>query len=206
MSDGGVSSATLNATILRSHSPAFAHWLSHVNGVQASAKMVDWLTNRSSLTAKLVACSEQFRVQRLHQRRAICLTDEAMQIGLPRRAKVYEREVLLRCDGEAVVYAHTVLPLTATASQWPLFSSLGERSLGSTLFNDPLVQRGDLTYARLRKAHPLMRRIAAVDGLDLEQSASLSLLARRSVFRRKGGCLLVTEVFLPAIANLKNRY
>ena len=206
MGDGDVSSATLSASILRSHSPAFAHWLAHINGVQASAQMADWLTNRSSLTARLVACSEQFRVQRLHQRRAICLPDEAMQIGLPRRAKVYEREVLLRCDGEAVVYAHTVLPLTATASQWPLFSSLGERSLGSTLFNDPLVQRGDLTYARLRQAHPLMRRIAALDGIEVEQSVSINLLARRSVFRRKGACLLVTEVFLPAIANLVNKY
>ncbi|MCU6434723.1 chorismate lyase [Undibacterium sp. Jales W-56] len=186
-----------------SASPAWAHWFAHVNGVQASAIMADWLSNRGSLTARLVARCEQFRVQRLHQRRAMCLADEASQIGLPAVSKVHEREVILRCDGRAMVYAHTVVPLTASASQWPLFRSLGERSLGTTLFNDPLVERGDLMYARLRPSHPLMRRILAIDELAAVTQGVFSLLARRSVFRRKGSSLLVTEVFLPAITELK---
>lgn len=176
-----------------------ARWFWDVNAVQAPAPMAGWLTDRASLTAKLVVRSEQFRVQRLSQRQSLCLADEYAVIGLARRQRVHERQVLLRCDGRPMVYAHTVLPLTATASEWPLFHSLGEKSLGTTLFNDPLVQRGTLAYARLRGNHPLIRRMQA---LALPLQDQQAWFARRSVFRRKGGCLLVTEVFLPQIAEL----
>ena len=183
----------------RTHSPAFAHWHPHIHRVAASAEMREWLTGRDSLTARLVARCGQFRVQRLHQQVARCLPDEFNTIGLSRRANVVERDVLLRCDGAAVVYAHTVLPLSSTASQWPLFASLGNKSLGSTLFHDPLVTRGDLHYAQLRTSHPLMRRIQA---LQLVPAQTMRLFARRSLFTRHGSSLLVTEVFLPALSAL----
>jgi chorismate--pyruvate lyase len=182
--------------------PAFAHWQRHINAVQASPEMVDWLTNRASLTARLIEHSSQFRVQRLYQGRAMCLQDEYAEIGLVKRQQVVEREVLLRCDDEAVVYAHTILPLFANADDWPAFASLGNRSLGTTLFNDPLVQRGELHYARLGASHPLVKRIAR---LHLLSAQSGSLLARRSVFIRRGAKLLVTEVFLPSIAHLRRQ-
>ncbi|MFZ6750832.1 chorismate--pyruvate lyase family protein [Undibacterium sp. Ren11W] len=177
-----------------------AQWHNHVNALGASVEMRDWLTNRASLTARLVAGCQQFRVQRLHQKLAICLADEFAEIGLPRPRKALEREVLLRCDGVAMVYAHTVVPLTASASQWPLFAALGEKSLGTTLFNDPLVERCALSYAKLRPDHVLMQRIQQ---LQLLPECSVGLLARRSVFRRKGACLLVTEVFLPPVEFLR---
>lgn len=164
--------------------------------------MVDWLTNRASLTARLIEHSSQFRVQRLYQGRAMCLQDEYAEIGLVKRQQVVEREVLLRCDDEAVVYAHTILPLFANAHDWPAFASLGNRSLGTTLFNDPLVQRGELHYARLAASHPLVKRIAR---LQLSPAKSENLLARRSVFIRRGAKLLVTEVFLPAIEHLRRQ-
>jgi chorismate--pyruvate lyase len=181
------------------HFSAVAKWHDHVNAVHASPVMANWLTHRASLTARLVARCQQFRVQRLHQSLSICLADEFAAIGLPRPVKVVEREVLLRCDERAVVYAHTVVPTSANASQWPLFASLGEKSLGTTLFSDPLVERGDLSFAKLRHSHPLMKRIAA---LQVLQEPVNCLYARRSVFKRKAGCLLVTEVFLPGIRQL----
>ncbi|WP_223827274.1 chorismate--pyruvate lyase family protein [Undibacterium oligocarboniphilum] len=177
---------------------AAGQWFSHVQTVDQRRSMQDWLTNRDSLTARLVARCGQFRVQRLSQHKALCLTDEYAALGLARVEKVHQREVILRCDGEAMIYGHTVVPLTATAAQWPLFRGLGERSLGSTLFNDPLVERGRLSFARLHAQHPLMRRIRAV----LPQIQAASLPARRSLFWRKGACLLVTEVFLPAVLTL----
>jgi len=176
-----------------------ANWHTHVNHVQASPEMADWLSNRDSLTERLIAHSQQFRVQRLYQGRGLCLLDEFAEIDLPRVEQVVEREVLLCCDEVPVVYAHTVLPLHANAHQWPLFASLGNRSLGTTLFSDPLVQRGPLQYARLRPAHPLMRRIAKLALFNLSES---HLLARRSVFTRRGSKLLVTEVFLPTMRAL----
>ncbi|MFC5400631.1 chorismate--pyruvate lyase family protein [Undibacterium jejuense] len=177
---------------------ALAHWVEHVNTVETSPAMQDWLCNRNSLTARLVACCQQFRVQRLSQKQSRCLVDEFVEIGLSRPAKVHEREVLLRCDGVAMIYGHTVVPLSATASQWPLFRALGEKSLGSTLFNDPLVKRGVLSYARLHASHPLLQRIKR----EVPEVTATSLPARRSLFWRKGACLLVTEVFLPTISSL----
>src|SRR5213079_467789 len=107
-----------------------------------------------------------------------------------------------------VVFAHTVVPLSDSAADWPLFGALGERSLGSTLFHDPLVRRGALEFARIRAGHPLARRARAA----LAQSADLADLAdlrerpvfhaRRCVYRRGHGTLLVTELFLPAVLEL----
>ena len=160
-----------------------------------------WLTSGGSLTARLMAHSDAFRVQRLHQRSALCLHDEAGAIGMRRRGRVLEREVLLRCDDVPVVFAHTVVPMSASAADWPLFNALGERSLGSTLFYDPRVTRGALEFARIRAGHPLMQRArAALGGSD-----DTMYYARRCLYRRRQGTLLVTEVFLPAVLALAAR-
>nr|WP_188130109.1 chorismate lyase [Massilia mucilaginosa] len=178
-----------------------ASWHAHVNRVNAPLALRAWLTSGGSLTARLVAHSKAFRVQRLHQRRAPCLADEAAALGLPRTVQVLEREVLLRCDERPVVFAHTMVPLSASASDWPLFGGLGERSLGSTLFYDPQVLRGELEFARIRAGHPLMERARAALGMD----ADTVLYARRCLYRRHRGILLVTEVFLPPVLALARR-
>jgi chorismate--pyruvate lyase len=177
-----------------------ARWHTHANGVRPSADMRDWLTDRTSLTMKLITHSRHFRLRRLRQGHGLCLADEFALVGLPRRASVQEREVLLECDGVPVVYAHTIVPLSSTTSDWPFFGSLGERSLGTTLFGDPRVARGRLQYAKLHADHPLARRVAAALGA---KNIGVPLHARRCLYKRKRGVLLVTEVFLPAIANIR---
>lgn len=184
----------------RSHrSVTQAHWFEHVNGVHASPQMRGWLTDSMSLTMKLVARCEHFRIRRLVQQHALPLADEFERVGLPDRRLVQEREVLLCCDDTPVVYAHTIVPLSATASDWPFFGRLGERSLGTTLFGDPRVWRGELEYARLSAQHPLVLRAAAALG----QALPSPLFARRCLYRRGKGLLLVTEVFLPNLATIR---
>ena len=185
---------------MRAASLRRALWHRHVGAVAPGAAMHAWLTARGSLTARLVAHSGAFRVQRLHQRSALCLADEALAIGMHRPGRVWEREVLLRCDGEPVVFAHTVVPLSDSAADWPLFGALGERSLGTTLFYDPLVRRGELEFARLRAGHPLVLRARAALGGSAPPDTVYH--ARRCVYRRHQGTLLVTEVFLPAVLDL----
>lgn len=174
-------------------------WFSHVNGVHPSPQMRGWLTDSMSLTKKLVARCERFRVQPLAQQHALALADEFAEVALPRRVQVHEREVFLRCDEKPVVYAHTIVPLSATASDWPFFGRLGERSLGTTLFGDPRVARGELQYARLHEQHPLALRAKAALNVGLRGP----LFARRCVYKRGNGLLLVTEVFLPEIKNIR---
>lgn len=182
------------------HSVGHARWYAHVNGVNATREMRGWLTDTMSLTMKLMARSEHFRVRRLRQARGMCLSDEAIMVELPRRSHVQEREVLLQCDGRPVVFAHTIVPLTATTSDWPFFGTLGERSLGTTLFGDPRVVREKLQYARLRSQHPLAERVRMAVGAS---EFAEPLFARRCLYRRRSGVLLVTELFLPAIAELR---
>ena len=189
---------------MRGQSLRLAKWHREAGAVGADPAMRDWLATKGSLTARLVAASPAFRVRRLHQKVALCSLEEAAPIGLPRRERVWEREVLLCCEGVPVVFGHTVVPMSATASDWPLFSALGERSLGSTLFYDPLVKRGPLEFARLRSGHPLLARLRAelgncVGADDLDDHI---FHARRCVYRRHQGLLMVTEVFLPAVLNL----
>lgn len=184
---------------MRLHSVGHARWVSHVNGVNPTREMRDWLTDTASLTWKLTSRSGHFRVCRLRQEHGLCLADEFATVELPRRGCVQEREVLLMCDGRPMVFAHTIVPLSATASDWPFFGTLGERSLGTTLFGDPRVVRGAMQYARLRAQHPLARRASAALG----QVFKAPLFARRCLYRRKRGVLLVTELFLPAITGLR---
>ena len=186
-------------TPVRGQSLRLAKWHRNAAAVGAEAPMRDWLTTKGSLTARLVASSDSFRVRRLHQKVAPCSLEEAGRIKLPRRARVWEREVLLCCEGVPVVFGHTVVPMSATASDWPLFSALGEQSLGSTLFYDPKVVRGPLEFARLRPGHPLLARMQAALGVDV---IGKNFHARRCVYRRHQGLLMVTEVFLPAVFKL----
>jgi chorismate--pyruvate lyase len=187
---------------MTSRALGYARWCAHVNGVNPPPAMRSWLTDTASLTIKLMERSNHFRVRRLRQAPAFCLADEYAAVELPRRSCVQERDVLLQCDGRAVVFAHTIVPLRATASDWPFFGTLEERALGTTLFGDPRVARGSLQYARLHAQHPLVRRARAA----LEQDEIDSpLYARRCMYKRKKGTLLVTEVFLPAIAEISTR-
>jgi chorismate--pyruvate lyase len=172
-----------------------------VNGVNPTPVMRDWLVDTVSLTMKLTARSRQFRVRRLSQAQGVCLADERAAVALPRHVRVQEREVLLLCDDRPMVFAHTIVPLNATASDWPFFGTLGERSLGTTLFGDPRVRRGTMQYARLGAQHPLVRRAAAALGRQVFREP---LFARRCLYRRKRGVLLVTELFLPEIAGLSS--
>ncbi|QGZ39681.1 chorismate lyase [Pseudoduganella flava] len=191
---------------MREQSLRRANWYRHVLAVNAPAALARWLTSGGSLTARLKGHSDAFRVQVLHQHAAPCLADEAQVLGFARATRCWEREVLLRCDNTPVVFAHTVVPMSADASDWPLFSALGERSLGTTLFGDPMVLRGALEYARLRASHPLARRARAAWTAEGRAVPEEQLLyARRCLYRRRQGTLLVTEVFLPTVLKLVPR-
>ncbi|MCP1575748.1 chorismate--pyruvate lyase [Herbaspirillum rubrisubalbicans] len=158
-----------------------------------------WLADPGSMTLKLKARTETFTVRLLRQRPGRILADEHEALCISARSRVVERDVILLADGAPVVFGHTVLSTASVKSDWPFFSKLGTTPLGANLFFDPLVGRRPIQYARLSAGHPLMRRIAqALPGSELPTS----LLARRSLFTRRGGVLMVTDVFLPALEAL----
>lgn len=156
-----------------------------------------WLSDRGSLTRRLKARCTRFSVTPLATGLAPAHVDESELLGLSRLHRAYVRDVTLLCDGQVVVFAHSVLPLSGLRGAWNGIARLGNRPLGEALFNNPCIQRQALAYRKLSPRHPLFRRIN-----HHHPQATRCLWARRSVFCLAGLPLLVTEVFLPAITAL----
>ncbi|BEV13586.1 chorismate lyase [Herbaspirillum sp. DW155] len=189
------------------HAVRMGRWRAHPQAL-ASLLAVDgdlmrrtraWLSDPGSMTLKLKNRTQSFSVRLLRQRPGRILADEHEALCISPRSRVVERDVILLADGQPVVFGHTVLSTGSVKSDWPFFSKLGTTPLGANLFFDPLVGRSPIQYARLAAGHPLMQRIA----LALpETELPATLLARRSLFTRRGGVLMVTDVFLPALQAL----
>jgi chorismate--pyruvate lyase len=177
----------------------YAHWFNHVNAVNAARPMKDWLSDAGSMTKKLKAHSADFRVRHVTQTMGGCGWEESQALGVALRTRVMQREVILLCDNQPVIYGHTSVLSDAMRRDWPFMAALGNIPLGEKLFTDQRIRRQPLQYARLHDSHPLMQRAASVLGLQQMPSA---LFARRSIFCRKDGAMLVTEIFLPAITDV----
>lgn len=178
-------------------------WLSAPPRARVSRRLIPWLTDASSLTARIRARCDRFGVQLLCQGLAAAVPDEARLLGLRAGQQVWVREVLLLADGRPVVFARTLLPRAHVRGAWHLFHGFGARPLGQALFADPAIARAALVCTRLdaRDARYHRARTALA-----EHAASItmpqSLWGRRSLFCRHGRALMVSEFFLPAILDL----
>lgn len=203
-------------------------WLARPQRTVVPAAMTLWLTDRRSLTSRILARCRRFSVRVLSQALAVPHPDERAQLGLRAGELAWVREVLLVADGEVVVYARSILPRTHLRGCWRLFRGVGGRSLGAVLFDDPRIERRPLVSSRLdRRDWRYLRALKAsgrqvggaagskVDGEERGGEARYNavdrlaggcapqrLWARRSCFRRCGHDLMVTEVFFPAILDL----
>ncbi len=177
--------------------PTRDRWLRRPLG---SAAFKPWLLSPGSLTKRLQQHSQQFRVQAISQKRQPSRLSETSLLRLPARRAALLRDVLLHCDDQPVVFAHSVLPVNALAGGWRQLPSLGNRSLGSTLFADPRTCRTRLQFKKLYSGHFLYKLVGAS-----QAAVQGPLWARRSVFRLQGRAILVTEVFLPAVLALQEQ-
>lgn len=175
-------------------------WLARPPRAQVPARLRPWLTDAGSLTARIRARCDDFRVEVVRQARVRPQVDEARALGLPLRQAVWLREVMLVADGVPVVYARSVLPARALRGPWHLCRGIGARPLGAALFSDPRVARGPLHCARLDRRDARYHR--AVRALGSRLALPPALWARRSVFERQARALLVSEIFLPTLLDL----
>ncbi|MDD2917884.1 chorismate lyase [Rhodoferax sp.] len=155
-----------------------------------------WLQASGSLSARLAATGECFSVQVLVQGRQPLTLDEARALGLGGRRTGYAREVLLRVDGQPMVFARSVTAHADSVGAWRSVRGLGSRPLADVLFKRSGISRAPLAYSQLQRQSRLQRHVAsswlAATGMPL---ATQALSARRSVFTRHGAALLVMEVF-----------
>lgn len=138
----------------------------------------DWLFDAGSLTARLKAlCPGKFSVVPTRQFYGSPSTIEQKELGLQSQQSVWVREVILQLDGLPVVHARTAIPLTTLTGPEKQLQQLGSRSLGSYLFSQPHLRRGELIASRCQE-----------NSLDL-------LWSRRSVFYLGDKGLMVSEAF-----------
>ena len=160
-----------------------------------------WLQASGSLSARLAATGQTFGVQVLAQGRQPLTPDESRALGLGGRRMGYAREVLLRVDGQALVFARSVTAHADSLGAWRSVRGLGSRPLADVLFKRAGILRAPLAYSQLQRQSRLQRHVAsswqAATGVALGHQA---LPARRSVFTRHGAVLLVMEVFAAPVS------
>jgi chorismate--pyruvate lyase len=179
-------------------SKLFSGWLAHPFLIPPALE--DWLVHCGSLTRRLKKVCGRFSVEQVKTCIRPANPDEERVLGLRRRQYAYVREVVLHCNGQPVVFAHSVVPLANLRGAWNSVTRLGSRPLGEALFSNHQIQRHPLAYKALRGQHRLRRQ--TMQAVNIPPSASL--LARRSLFSLKGRALMVTEVFLPGIPPAKH--
>ena len=165
-------------------------WRAQLIGRRPEHPLRSWLREKGSLTLRCQQHCRDFRVRVLRQGRLAPLDDG------PGRRRLPVREVLLECDGQPVIFAHSVLSTAKIGRLGRWFAHLGNQSLGSLLFRHPGFQREAIEFLRLDATHPLHRRVSALLG---EQPA---LWARRSRHHLGADSVLVIEVFLLHIKTL----
>ncbi|WP_263258537.1 chorismate--pyruvate lyase family protein [Pseudomonas oryzihabitans] len=166
-------------------------WLTRAAASQVpdySEAPLGWLyADRGSLTERLTALSDgRFAVEVIAQGWQPLRPDECQALEVPPASPGWVREVWLRGNGEAWVFARSVAARTALEAADFNLAALGERPLGHWLFQAPAFVRGPLEACR----YPLAWLPAG--------AATAPCWARRSVFRRGPLAILVGEVFLPA--------
>ena len=162
-------------------------------------QLLPWLRDHGSLTQRIQQRCQQFSVHPMWRGLARIAYHEATLLAVKPQQFAYSREVFLLADGVPVVFAHSTCARQHLHGSWAALGGLGNRPLGTMLFNHPLVERRALTFKKLRAHHPLYQQAARMAELPP------TLWARRSLFYLHEAPLLVTEVFLPTIFKL-NRF
>jgi chorismate--pyruvate lyase len=157
--------------------------------------LLDWLLDTASLTRRIqLACTGVFRVRVLEQGWGRPRSDERAALGMRPDERALIRQVQLRCDEQAWVYARTVIPMATLTGRQRRLAHLGSKPLGAVLFADPGMRREPVQVACIRRGQPLYEAACR----DLRNRPA-EIWGRRSVFRLAGKPLLVAEIFLPEL-------
>lgn len=157
---------------------------------QPPANVQSWLFDHASLTARLKRHCDTFEVRVISQRYQRPSLDEQHILGTRPGRHALIRQVCLYCNGNACVYARTVIPASSLTGRLRIYANLGARPLGAMLFADRTMRRDEVTVSEYDLHElPVHTQAGEVTGC----------WGRRSVFRVGGKPLLVSEFFLPSL-------
>ena len=146
----------------------------------------EWLFNSESLTKRLIRLSRnQFSLKRLSEQKQKIREDECgiLEVGYPSLKQV--RQVVLEGQGQAWIYARSIILSKGEDLRGNLFQAIGNKPLGSVLFQKDVFERSKIEITK----YP--REFLPIDYRHFD------LWARRSVFICSSQSVLVQEVFLP---------
>ena len=159
-----------------------------------------WLVDDGSLTRSVIAsCRGKFRVDLIGQARGTALPSETALLGAGPAQATLIRQVRLYCASDAWVYARTLIPMGSLRGPAQALGRLGRRPLGAVLFSDPTTRRLRVEVARITPRHRLFAPATA----HLRRLPE-SICGRRTLFDYRGDLILVNELFLPGIAELRH--
>jgi chorismate--pyruvate lyase len=150
--------------------------------------VLDWLFDNGSLTRRLIhLTNDGFSVTPLFEGWQPLRADECAALDLAEGSEGWVREVYLRGQGEALVFARSVAARSALQGDGLHMDELGSRSLGELLFCDQAFARRAIEVCHYPQAW-----------LPSEVRAP-ALWGRRSRFDRGTLSVLVAEIFLPTL-------
>ncbi len=151
------------------------------------------ISDVGSLTARVRnTCAGAFAVQLINQSVVTPHPSEAELLGLSGSTSAIARQVFLCCDDQPKIFARTIIGLLAKNKLLTdRVSELGEQSLGSLLFRDPLAKKHLIHFARIARTDVFF------DGMhSFEGSSSDPIWVRRTLYEYEGCELIVYEAFL----------
>lgn len=160
------------------HISVLPQWISSPNclkWIRYKQSMTEQMRQQGSLTVEL----------RQHQNNRPYL-EEAQRLEIPQSTALI-REVILSVDQSPWIFGRSIFPLTAIDGAFKAFKTLGDTPLGDLLFQQS-VERSEFDICKLNR-----------DNLYFPHQESSPLIARRSVFSLGNDCMLLTEIFLPAM-------
>ena len=152
------------------------------------APVRSWLLDDGSLTQHLLNTGRRFSLQRWQQRWEPPRPNERHLLQMPLRERAMVRQVVMYLDGEPMVYARSVFPVSTLSGPLLRLRRLANQSLGAFLFARTDMRRSPFEVALLA---------GDSDYLPASLHQDQAVWARRSAFEVAGRPLLVSEVFLP---------
>jgi len=161
---------------------------------QAPQNVKSWIVERGSLTQRLLKSCDDFRVEVFDEFWGKPDLSEQIQLQQSNNKLCFIREVHLFCGDEPAVFARTVIPQNTLKGELQKLTKLGTQSLGSVLFDNNHIQRGEIQSCRVNKSHHIYHQ-----ALCYSHFFDRQVWGRRSPFYLKNKPLLVSEYFLPVI-------
>jgi len=181
------------------HEPAWSSRLPGVGGPGDNLR--GWLIDQGSLTRLMINhCAQQaFHVEVVSQRWFEPLHSEQAMLSMRDGEYGLIRQVRLMCGDDYRVFARTIIPIGSFTGKARHLSMLKSRPLGAVLFADPKTRRICMQYARLQQGHKLYQDALRHDA----QKSGAAIWARRTLFEYANQPLLVNEIFMPVMENIR---